>query len=326
MPTEEKTITTPPVLLVFGQGSQIGQAVREAAKRDEYVQIISLGRGDADVTSFEQIQKAVEHYRPDFVLNCAGFNNVDEAERQPELSYQLNVQAIAHVAEACRQANLPLIHLSTDLVFNGQSDRGYTETDDVEPLSVYGKHKWQSEELVREKLPHHFILRISWIFSHHGRNVITRTVSDLRLHERLRVADDRKGCPTPSADIARVLLAVIKQLHCGANNWGTYHYCGAEVTSRFGLCKEILMAAAQFEPFRLDQLEATSIEQMGSLAKRPLYSVLSCKKLLNHFGIRQLPWRNELSGLIRNIYINPELHSATGEAGQSNNRDSVANE
>jgi dTDP-4-dehydrorhamnose reductase len=227
----------------------------------------------------------------------------------------VNSEAVRGLAEVCAELGIILIHLSSDYVFDGHYASGYSESDEVAPLGVYGDSKWQGEEHIRRLLPHHIILRVSWIFSEHGTNFLLRLLDQARREKRVLAVDDRRGCPTSAGDVARVLVAILKQVASGAEAWGTYHYCGAEATTRYGFSEAILAAARQYEELAVVELVPVSSRDLPEAAERPASSVLKCKKLLNTFGIRQRPWRTELQQLVRALYEERSEQAERGRVG-----------
>ncbi|MCP4595113.1 dTDP-4-dehydrorhamnose reductase [Neptuniibacter sp.] len=295
-------ILKPVKLLVTGANGQVGTALTRLAEQDGFFEIVALSKSDLDITDAEQIQQKLADHLPDYVVNCAAFDHVDEAEQQSGLCYAVNSDGVEKLALACGDLSIPMFHLSTDYVFDGHYASGYTEDDEVAPLGIYGDSKWQGEERLRLVLPEHIILRVSWLFSEQGNNFVLRMLDAARNAKELEAVSDRRGCPTSAVDVARVILAMLKQIRNGAEAWGTYHYCGAEITNRYDFCKEILIAAGHYESFEVEQLVPISSKDYVTEALRPNTSVLICKKLLSVFGIRQRPWRQELQWLMRNIY------------------------
>ena len=289
-------------ILITGAHGQVGSALTRVAGADSFFEIIALDKSQLDVTDTEQVNAHLAQHLPDYVINCAAFDDVDQAEVDSARCYAVNADAVESLAFACGDLSIPMFHLSTDYVFDGHYASGYTEEDEVAPLGIYGDSKWQGEERLRQALPKHIVLRVSWIFSDRGNNFVLRTLDSARKQPELKAVTDRKGCPTSAVDVARVITAMLKQIHNGADAWGTYHYCGAEVTSRYDFCKEILIAAGQYENFDVEKLIPISSKDYVTEALRPNTSVLTCKKLLGVFGIRQRPWRQDLQWLMRDIY------------------------
>ncbi|GGK83675.1 dTDP-4-dehydrorhamnose reductase [Amphritea balenae] len=304
---EQDFLTTPARILITGADGQIGYFLNQAAVTDPFFSVVALTDHEFDISDPEQVQRQLDLHMPDYVINTTGFNTVDRAGTQSERCVALNTDGVENLALACGDLSIPLFHLSSDYVFDGHYESGYTEEDQASPLGLYGETKWQGEERLRTALPQHVILRVSWVFSTVGDNYMRRSLQQAREQKCISAVDDRRGCPTSATDIARVIMAMLKQLHNGAENWGTYHYCGAEVTSRYGFTEAVLAAASQYEKLKAEELKPISSSELCSDAERPASSVLVCTKLLNNFGIRQIPWRSELVVMIREQYQNEEF-------------------
>lgn len=294
--------TQPAKLLIIGADSQIGHFLSLAAEKDPFYDQVPLTDAELDTSDRSRLQQVLDQVQPEYVINTSGYNDVDQAERDPDACYRQNTAAVKTLAEVCAERNISVVHLSSDYVFDGHYASGYAEDDDATPLGVYGDSKWQGEEALRNALERHLILRVSWVFSPVGDNYMQRTLRQAREQAVISAADDRRGCPTSAADIARVIIAMLKQVHNGADAWGTYHYCGAEVTSRYGFSEAVLAAAGQFEEFQAQEIRAVPSKEYGTDTERPASSVLVCKKLLNAFGIRQIPWRHELINVVQTLY------------------------
>lgn len=297
----------PSRILITGADGQIGRALTACLQQDPDFIAIPRTASQLDITHSEKLAAALAQELPDYVVNCAGFNRVDPAERDPQRAYAVNANAVAQLAELCADLSIPLLHLSSDYIFDGHYASGYSEDDEPAPLGIFGDSKWQGEEHIRRLQPRHIILRVSWIFSEGGSNFLLRTLEQARSETRILAVDDRRGCPTSADDVARVLTAILKQLANGAEAWGTFHYCGAEITTRYGFSEAILAAARQYEELAVSELVPVSSREMPEAAERPASSVLKCSKLLNTYGIRQRPWRVELQRLIRHLYDRVEL-------------------
>jgi dTDP-4-dehydrorhamnose reductase len=292
----------PARILITGAKGQVGRELVNQGGADAFFDVIGLARRQLDITDTTKVRQQLKLHQPDYVINCAAFNRADAAQKQREHCFRLNAEAVQQLASVCAELDIPLIHLSTDYVFDGHYASGYRENDAVRPLGVYGESKWLGEELLRRTHARHLILRVSWVFSGCGHNFLIRTLEQARTETELTAVDDRRGCPTAAADVARVVLAIIKQLGCGAEAWGTYHYCGAEITTRYAFSEAIIATARQYEALKVERLTPVASKNFPTEAERPASSVLKCTKLLSTFGIRQRPWRNELVTVIRRLY------------------------
>lgn len=292
----------PTKLLITGAQGQVGTVLTSLAKADSFFEVIALGKSNLDITDNKQIQKQLAQHLPDYVINCAAYDHVDAAEHQSDQCCDVNINGVEKLATACGDFSIPMLHLSTDYVFDGHYVSGYKEDDEVSPLGVYADSKWRGEERVRQLLPKHIILRVSWLFSEQGNNFVLNTLKAARKQKELKAVSDRRGCPTSAQDVARVILAIIKQIHSGAEAWGTYHYSGLKAISRYDFCKQILIAAGHYENFPVETLIPIAAKDYITEALRPCTSILLCKKILGTFGIRQRPWQDDLNWLMRTIY------------------------
>ena len=289
-------------ILVTGPKEQVGKALLSAGQQSAIFEVVGASSDAPNLRDKQVVSQLLAQSNPDFVVNTLGYNSVVVSEKKVDLCYLLNRDFIAVLAEICSEKNIPIIHLSTDHVFDGHYASGYSEDDQTIPLGIFGKSKWQGEEVLRSKLEQHLILRVSWLFSAWGDNFLTRSLRLAGTETDIYAANDRQGCPTSAADIARVIFAIIRQLNEQADAWGTYHYCGAEVTTRYKFLEAIFAGAQLHEPLVTTQLHCVPRSQLYANAERPASSVLNCKKILNDFGIHQRPWRSELTQVIDTIY------------------------
>ena len=214
-------------ILVTGANGQVGHALVEAGGE----QVVGLGRAALDITDRAAVQRAVAQHAPDVVVNAAAYTAVDRAESEPERAHWVNRDGPAHLAETCADAGIPLVHLSTDYVFDGTKGAPYTEADATNPLGVYAQSKVAGEEAVRERLDRHVILRTSWVFGAHGANFVRTILRLMGERETLRVVADQHGNPTAATDIARAALDIAEQIERGHTSWGTYHFAGQPATT-----------------------------------------------------------------------------------------------
>ncbi|WP_028323530.1 dTDP-4-dehydrorhamnose reductase [Desulfatirhabdium butyrativorans] len=288
-------------ILVTGSRGQLGTEILRQAQ-DMKFSYRGVDLPEWDITVRDQVEEVVAGYRPDVVINAAAYTQVDKAETEPETARAVNADAALYVAEACARHGVPLIHISTDFVFDGAKTVPYIEDDPIGPLSVYGSSKAAGESHVRNRLDRHLIVRTSWLYGVYGNNFVKTMLRLASERETLRVVDDQLGCPTCAADLAAALLALCKAAVADSDvAWGTYHYCGEGVTSWYGLAKEAIQMAASRISLRMKTIEPIPTEQYPTPAKRPAYSALNCEKIRNAFGIRPRPWRESLRETVDGI-------------------------
>jgi len=280
-------------LLVPGAKGQVGAALLDCAGAEE-VEVVGLDRSGLDITDEDAVFRALEEHEPDLVINAAAYTTVDRAEDEPELAFQTNRDGARYVASACATASIPLIHLSTDFVFDGRKSEPYVEDDTPNPLSVYGRSKWEGEEAVREVLDKHVILRTSWVFSPHGSNFVRTMLGLARVQRELQVVGDQHGCPTPADAIALAVLVIYRRILEVADSWGTYHFAGQPPTTWFSFAEAIVEQVRLRSLSRVDNIVSITTGQYPTKALRPMNSVLATDKIEAKFGVRAPDWREAL--------------------------------
>jgi dTDP-4-dehydrorhamnose reductase len=286
-------------ILLTGAHGQVGwELARRAPKRGFAVEATDVDV--FDITDLRAVEERVCGPGWALVVNCAAYTAVDRAESEPELALAVNRDGPAHLAAACGAARIPLVHISTDYVFDGGKDGPYRETDPVSPLGVYGRSKAESEWEVRSRLREHIILRTSWVYGVHGQNFV-KTMLRLGQERRvLRVVNDQQGCPTNAADLAEVILAIAGE--CDMNAWGIYHYAGKGATTWHGFAEAIFAEARKYISLLVERVEPIPSSQYPTAAKRPANSVLDCSLFTSTFGIEPRPWRESLAEVIHGLF------------------------
>jgi dTDP-4-dehydrorhamnose reductase len=288
--------------MLTGANGQVGWELSNRGGQRGF-EVLALDRADLDITDPVSVSGEVNRSGVSLVVNAAGYTAVDEAESKPELAFAANRDGPAHLASACGKAGIPLVHISTDYVFDGQKKGAYVETDPVSPLSIYGKSKAAGEVAVRKHLREHFILRTGWVYGVHGHNFVKTMLRLGREKEEVQVVTDQYGCPTYAADLAETILRIATQfLEGGQVHWGTYHYCGKGVTTWNGFAEAIFALANQYTSLKVKRIEPISTAEYPTPAKRPANSVLDCSLLEKEFGIRSRPWSESLARMIKEMF------------------------
>jgi dTDP-4-dehydrorhamnose reductase len=288
-------------ILLTGANGQVGWELSNRG-RQRGLEILALDRSALNIKDPSSVEKEVSQPGVFLVVNAAAYTAVDQAELEPELAFSVNRDGPAYLASACAKARIPLIHISTDFVFDGEKRGPYHETDQVSPLNVYGKSKAAGEIAVRERLQEHIILRTAWVYGVHGNNFVKTMLRLGREREVVHVVDDQYGCPTYAADLAETILKIAAQfLDDGQVQWGTYHYCGKGVTSWYGFAEAIFSVAAEYVALRVRQVEPISTAQYPTAARRPANSVLDCSLVERSFGIVPKPWDESLARMLEQV-------------------------
>ncbi len=255
-----------------------------------------------DITQPDTVRRQVKESEATAVINCAAYTAVDKAESQPEVAFAVNRDGVRNLAMVCRDLDIPLIHVSTDYVFDGKLRRPYREDDLPCPLGVYGGSKWAGEKELGSIHGKHIIVRTAWLFGAMGNSFVKTILRLARERDELRVVNDQFGCPTWSGDLAEVLIKIVRAAVTSGNThelWGTYHYCGLGETTWCGFASEILEQAKGLTQLRAGTVTPITTAEFPTPAGRPPWSVLDCEKIGRRFGILQKSWREGLSVVIR---------------------------
>jgi dTDP-4-dehydrorhamnose reductase len=279
-------------VLISGQH---GQVSRELQRRLGGVgELIVLGRDQLDLAQPEQIRQQVQKIRPDLIINAAAHTAVDLAESEPETAFAINAVAPGIFAEEALMLGIPLIHYSTDYVFDGKKVGPYNEDDTPNPLGVYGKSKLAGERAIIDVQGKHLILRTSWVYSTYGRNFLLTMQRLLQERPEVRIVADQIGAPTWAGTIANSTLALVERWQTGeAVTWGTYHLTAQGKTSWFGFAQAIGEALRQQGKPCANLLPIPSSDY-PTPAARPLNSCLDCSRLQREWGVKQPDWHSAL--------------------------------
>jgi len=289
------------MIAVIGCNGQLGWELVRLAKQTGR-QILALDLPHIDITDADSIDKTLGPHHLTAIVNAAAYTAVDKAESEPELAFAVNRDGAAHLAAFCSQTGTPLIHVSTDYVFDGRKVGAYRETDPVAPLGVYGRSKSEGEHQIRNIVPAHIIIRTAWLYSVHGQNFVKTMLQLGRQRETLRVVHDQTGCPTNARDLASAIFAVIARTGAGRNvRWGTYHYCGGGLATWYEFARAIFAAARSYESFKLKTIEPIPTEAYPTAAARPKNSVLNCDLIRKAFGVVRPHWHESLKDCIHEL-------------------------
>jgi len=243
---------------------------------------------------------------PDQLINLNTFAPDSQAAlelaetNKPECA-EVQKESTARLASACGRHDIPLLHLSNCYVFDGEKRLGYNEQDDVNPQGVYGKTALNGERAV-ESLKQHIIVRTGWQFGRSQYEVIKSWIENCREQQGAIEVLQRRFSPTPNEDIARVLLAVCRQVDCDANVWGTYHYCGLETKKEIEFVQQVLKYASQHDEQIYQFLDNFTLSEIPPAKPQVANTTLSSKKIFDTFGIKQRSWHGSLQSTIKAIY------------------------
>ena len=278
-------------ILVTGINGQVGHALMQNLTYDE---LIGLTRQDCDLTNPDQIRQVIDQHQPDLIINSAAYTQVDKAEDEPELVFKINTDAPRVMAEKAREYNIPLIHFSTDYVFDGQKDEPYNEKDEAKPLSVYGQSKLAGEEAIQEVGKQIYILRTSWVYSNIGENFFLTIKKLSKENDELKVVSDQRGVPASNHFIAEQIKNIIPKLN--KKNTGIYHLVPNGSCSRYDFARAIIKKTNP--EFDLDQLIKIKTQDYPTKAYRPTNSQLNNEKIKQTFMLEFEDWQSELDRIL----------------------------
>lgn len=285
-----------PKLLITGGKGQLASALCHHPLAREY-DVIACGRETLDIASLASVERAVLQFMPEVVINTAAYVAVDKAEQEKELAMHANQLGAEHLASVCQKYQIPLIHISTDYLFDGVKTSPYHENDAPNPINVYGQSKYLGEQAVRQHEAH-IILRVSGIFSQYGNNFLKTMLRLADERKELRIVADQITCPTYASDIAAAIFALMMQ----PSHWGTYHYCSTQPVSWHQFATAIFTEAKKYKKLQVEEVNAVTMAEYPTPAKRPKYSVFDCTKIKNNFGIVQPSWELGIKKTLANLY------------------------
>ncbi|MGF1549988.1 MAG: dTDP-4-dehydrorhamnose reductase [Sphingomonadaceae bacterium] len=284
-------------VLVTGRRGQLARSLAERAAGREGLELVFAARPELDLEDEDSIRRSVRQAKPDIVISAAAYTDVDGAEDEPRKAKRINACAAGIVATAAREAGAPIIHLSTDYVFDGRHEAPYDEQASPRPLGVYGRTKLAGEEAVRAAHPGHLILRTAWVYSPFGRNFVNAMLGAAREREALAVVNDQIGNPTSALDLADGLLAVVTS---GDIEGDTLHIAGCGEASWAEFARHIFAESRRHGgPFA--EVKPISSAEWPAKASRPANSRLDSSAFARRYGYRMPDWRRSSAAVVRRL-------------------------
>lgn len=260
-------------ILILGAAGLLGQAITHRLKDGKSYTLLTPTHSECDIINEKQLKAYIAGYKPDFVINCAAYIDVERAEEEQEAAYAGNVIGPRNIAQilAADSSSAPLLHISTDYVFDGEKVEGYAEDDVTGPINIYGKTKLGGEEEIRRYLPQHYIVRTAWLYgAARKNNCVDRVIDGSKGKNEIRIVDDQIGCPTFVDDLAEGLLPFFE----GQYPFGTYHLAND------GFCSRYELAKTSFDMLGLPvRVIPAKSADFATKARRPRYSILQNNKL-----------------------------------------------
>lgn len=292
-------------VLVLGTNGQLGFELMRASWPAGF-EVAGLPYPEFDATRPGDVERVVAAHAPDLLVNATAHTAVDKAESEPDLAFAINRDAPGAMAAACEARGIPLIHVSTDYVFDGSKPEPYVEDDPTNPLGVYGASKAAGEEAVRAGTGRHIILRTSWVYSAYGNNFVKTMLRLGAEREEMRVVADQTGAPTAAADLAAAITHAAGRIAAGEGEalWSTYHLTGGGVTTWHGFAERIFQRLEERTGKR-PRLTAIGTADYPTPARRPANSRLDCTRAKERLGFAAPPWQESVDRVIDELFTNP---------------------
>lgn len=295
-------------ILVLGAAGLLGRALIKASDKARRI-TVGLSRTDCDVTDGAAIERALDAYRPRLVVNASAYTDVDGAETERATAVAVNATGPENIARAAAQTAVPVVHVSTDCVFDGTGRRPYREDDNVAPLGVYGQSKADGEARLRTVQPEHVILRTAWLFGEHGRGFVQFAIASVLAGRSIQAITDQTGSPTAAIDLAEAILAVSRAIDDGSVSWGTYHYAGDDPATRMEVAKAVFEAAGALGR-QVPEIVPVELADFPAAARRPKYSALDSSRFVRTFAFPASDWKNRVARLVEAEATRMELPTA----------------
>lgn len=274
-------------ILIIGGNGQLGNCLNKLIS--EYALDYEFHFTDydtLDITNQKQINEYFSEYEPHYCINVSAYTAVDLAEQEKEKAFAINAEGVRHLAEACSEKGIDLIHISTDYVFSGDTNIPYSEDDFTNPLSVYGTSKLEGENLALENNPKTIIIRTSWLYSEFGKNFVKTMLNLFSTKNELNVVADQFGQPTNANDLAETIMKIISTEE---KEYGIFHFSNYPETTWFDFAKKI----AELSKSKI-KINPITTDQYPTPAKRPMRSTMCLDKIENSYNIESKYWENSL--------------------------------
>lgn len=288
--------------LVTGQEGQVVRSLVERASRHQDIEVLPLGRPALDLARIDTIEAAILGAKPDVIVSAAAYTAVDQAETDEANAFAINAAAVGEIGRVAKALGIPVVHLSTDYVFDGEKSSAYVETDPVNPLGVYGRSKLDGERLLAASGADHAILRTAWVFSPYGKNFLRTMLRVAETRDDLNVVADQIGNPTSALDIADAVFKVGDNLLASddARLRGVFHMTGSGDASWAEFASEIFAVSGK-NGGQTATVHPITTAEYPTPAKRPQNSRLNCGKLAAEHGVSMPDWQSSTSEVVRRL-------------------------
>ena len=284
-------------ILVLGSKGQLGQCLNDQLAITAH-DVVYTSRGQIDIAEFEVTKAQLLEISPDIVINATAYTAVDKAEEEHQAADRINHLAVANIASICNQLDCWLIHISTDYVFDGNSEVPYKEDNPTNPQGVYGCSKLKGEMVIEASGCKYLIIRTAWVYGEYGNNFLKTMLRLGADRDELSIVGDQIGCPTYAQDIAMSIVSILSCLDLKGSLSGIYHYCGDEPCSWYDFGLAIFLEAEVQGLKTPSYVKSITTADYPTPAIRPAYSVLDCTKIESVFDVTRSNWRDRIKIVI----------------------------
>ena len=284
-------------ILVLGSTGQLGQCLNDQLAITAH-DVVYTSRGQIDIAEFEVTKAQMLRISPDIVINATAYTAVDKAEEEHQAADRINHLAVANIASICNQLDCWLIHISTDYVFDGNSEVPYKEDNPTNPQGVYGCSKLKGEMVIEASGCKYLIIRTAWVYGEYGNNFLKTMLRLGADRDELSIVGDQIGCPTYAQDIAMSIVSILSCLDLKGSLSGIYHYCGDEPCSWYDFARAIFLEAEAQGLKTPSYVKSITTADYPTPATRPAYSALDCTKIKSVFDVTRSNWRDGIKTVI----------------------------
>ncbi len=282
-----------PLIIVTGANGQLGLTIKDISEQYPDYRFRFFSKEELPVDQVATVQDIFRELKPSFCINCAAYTAVDLAETNRETAFRINAEAAGHLAAACKSTDTRFIHISTDYVFDGNTNKPYKENDSIDPVNLYGASKAGGEQLALTNNPDSIIIRTSWVYSRHGKNFVKTMLHLMGSRDEIKVVADQTGAPTYAGDLAAAIMKIITQ---GADKPGIYHYSNKGSTTWYEFASAIREIAG-----KQCRIQPIPSSDYPTPARRPAFSLLDTGKIESTYGITIPGWRDSLEKCMKEL-------------------------
>ncbi len=285
------------MIWIIGNHGMLGRELQELLRKEG---LETIGTDlEVDILSRLSLEIQFQKCQPDWIINCSAYTAVDKAENDREYAYRINEEGVGNIAWVAQSHNVPLVHISTDYVFDGTSDIPLTESAATSPIGVYGASKLAGEELIRKMCNKYFIIRTAWLYGQFGTNFVYTMLNLMKSKPSLKVVNDQKGTPTWTKDLSGLISRIIGS---NSRDYGLYHFSGEGECSWFDFASEIYCQGREKGMIQNDcTISPCSSDEYPTAARRPSCSLLSKEKVKTNFQFGIAPWEISLNQFLEEI-------------------------